>query len=69
MKYLTLEGQYGVYYFYHFPFLNHFCNRELIYIHFFLMHALEETIMDARENKKKGANFTILYQGLMFHLF
>lgn len=69
MKYLALEGRHSVYYFYHFPLLNHFCNREFVCIPFFLMHALEETMMDVREKKKKGANFTILHQGLMFYLF
>lgn len=58
MKYLTLKGRHGVYYFYHFPLLNHFRNREFICIMFFLMHALEETVMDVREKKKKETNFT-----------
>lgn len=56
MKYLTLEGKYGVYYFYHFPLLNHFRNRELVCIPFFLTHALEEIVMDVSE-KKKGGQF------------
>ena len=32
MKYLTLEGRFGVYYYYHFPLLNHFRNRDFISI-------------------------------------
>ena len=66
MEYLTLEGRHSVYYFYHFPLLNHFHNTKLVCISFFSMHALEETKMDVREKKKKGANVTILHQGLMF---
>lgn len=56
-----LEGRHGVYYFYHFPLLNHFRNRELVCISFFSMHALEEIEMDVREKRKKGANVTILH--------
>ena len=63
-----LEGRHGVYYIYHFPLLDHFCNREFVSIPFFLLHALEDTIIDVREKKEKVANFTILQQGLMFHL-
>lgn len=69
MKYLMLEGRHIVYYFYHFPLLDHFRNREFVSIPFFLMHTLEDTVMNVREKKKKGANFTILHQGLMFCLF
>ena len=69
MKYLTLKGRYGVFYYYQFPLLNHFHNRDLVCLPFFLMHALEEIVMDAREKSRKGENFTILYQGLMFRLY
>ena len=31
MKYLTLEGKFGFYYYYHFPLLNHFRNRDFIF--------------------------------------
>lgn len=54
MKYLTLEGRYDVYYFYHLLLLNHFRNRELVCIPFFLMHALEEMVMDVRGKKERG---------------
>jgi hypothetical protein len=52
--------KYGVYYYYHSLLFNHFHNRELVCIPFFLMHALKDTIMNVREKSKKGANFTIL---------
>lgn len=69
MKYLMLEGRHGVYYFYHLSLLNHFYNREFVSIPFFLFHALEDSVIDVKEKKKKGANFTILHQGIMFGLF
>lgn len=35
MKYFTLEGRYGVFYYYQLPFLNHLRNKDLISIPFF----------------------------------
>ena len=69
MRYLTLEGRFGVCYYYHFPLLNHFRNRDFISIPFFLLHSLEDMINDVREKKSKGLNFTIIHQGLIFHLY
>ena len=69
MKYLTLEGKFGIYYYYHFPLLNHFRNRDFISISFFLLHYLEEMIRYVREKRSKGNNFTIIHQGLIFRLY
>ncbi len=69
MKYLTLEGRFGVYYDYHFPLLNHCRIRNFISIPFFLLHSLEDIVSDAREKKNKGLNFTIIHQGLIFFLY
>ena len=69
MKYLMLEGKFGVYYYYHFPLLNHFRNRDFISIMFFLLHSLEDMISDVRGKRSKGKKFTILHQGLIFRLF
>ena len=52
MKYLMLEGRFGVYYYYHFPLLNHFRNRDFISILFFLLHSLEDMISDVREKRR-----------------
>ena len=54
MKYLMLEGRFGVCYYYHFPLLNHFRNRDFISIPFFLLHSLEEMINDIREKRVKA---------------
>ena len=64
-----LEGRFGVYYYYHFPLLNHFRNRDFISIPFFLLHSLEDMVSDVREKRNKGHNFTIIHQGLIFHLY
>ena len=69
MKYLTLEGRYGVCYYYHFPLLNHFFHRDFIFLPFFLLHELEDIIVDVKEKKKKGVSFTVLHQGLIFRLY
>ena len=69
MKYLTLEGRFGVYYYYHFPLLNHFRNRDFISIPFFLLHSLEDMISDIWDKRNKGANYAILHQGLIFRSF
>ena len=69
MKYLTLEGRFGVYYYYHFLLLNHFRNRDFISILFFLLHSLEDMVTDVREKRNKGQNFTIIHQGLIFRLY
>ena len=69
MKYLTLEGRFGVCYYYHFPLLNHFRNKDFFSIPFFLLHSLEDMINDVREKKCKGLNFTIIHQGLIFRLY
>ena len=66
MKYLTLEGRYGVCYYYHFTLLNHFRHRDFISIPFFLLHDLVDMVIDVKEKMRKGVNFTILHQGLMF---
>ena len=59
MRYLTLEGRFGVCYYYHFPLLNHFRNKDFISIPFFLLHSLEDMINDVREKKSKDLNYTI----------
>ena len=69
MRYLTLEGRFGVCYYYHFPLLNHFRNKDFISIPFFLLHSLEDMINDVREKKSKGLNYTIFHQGLIFRLY
>lgn len=69
MKYFTLEGSYGVFYYYHFPLLNHFCNHDSISIPFFLLHALESTVKQVRHCMSQDRNFTILHQGLIFQLY
>ena len=69
MKYLMLKGRFGVYYYYHFPLLNHFRNRDFISIPFFLLHSLEDMVSDVREKRSKGHNFTIIHQGLIFRLY
>ena len=69
MRYLTLEGRFGVFYYYHFPMLNHFRNRDFISIPFFLLHSLENMVIDVREKRSKGLNFTIIHQGLIFCLY
>jgi hypothetical protein len=69
MKYLMLEGRYGVYYYYHFPLLNHFRNRDFVSIPFFLLHSLEDMVSNVKVKRKKGANFTIIHQGLIFRLY
>ena len=61
MKYLTLEGRYGVCYYYHFPLLNHFHHYDFISIHFFLLRELDDTVVDVKEKMRKGVNFTILH--------
>lgn len=66
MNYLTLEGRYGVCYSYHFPLLNHFWHHDFISIPFSLLHDLVDTIINVKDIMKKGVNFTILHQGLMF---
>ena len=69
MRYLTLEGRFGICYYYHFPLLNHFRNRDFISIPFFLLHSLKDMVVDVREKKSKGLNFTIIHQGLIFRLY
>ncbi len=68
MRYLTLEGRYGVYYYYHFPLLNYFYHWDFISIPFFILHELENTIINVKGKMRKGANITILDQGLIFTL-
>ncbi len=46
MKYLTLEGRYGVCYYYHFPLFNHFHHHGFILLPFFLLHDLKDSIVD-----------------------
>ena len=53
MRYLTLEGRFGICYYYHFPLLNHFRNRDFISILFFLLHSLEDMVVDVREKRVK----------------
>lgn len=55
MKYLTLKGRFGVSYYYHFPLLNHFRNRDFISIPFFLLHSLEDMVIDIRAKSIKGS--------------
>ncbi len=69
MKYLILEGWYGVCYSYHFPLLNHFRHHDSISIPFFLLHELVYILTNVKEKMKKGANYTILHQGLMSYLY
>ncbi len=69
MRYLTLEGRFGVYYYYHFSLLNHFRNRDFISIPFYLPHSLEDMVVDISEKRSKGKNYTIIHQGLIFHLY
>ena len=69
MKYLTLEGGFHVFYYYHFPLLNHFRNRDFISITFFLFHSLEDMIAGVYEKRSKGKSFTIIYQGHIFRLY
>ncbi len=69
MKYITLEGKFGVYYYYHFPLLNHFRKRDFISIQFYLLHSLEDMVNDVREKRSKGFNVTIIHQGLIFRLY
>ena len=69
MKYLTLEGRYGVYYYYHFPLLNQFFHHDLIRIPFFLLHELEDIVIDIKEKMGKRVNFTILHQEILFKLY
>lgn len=60
MKYFTLEGRYGIFYYYHLPFLNHLRNKDLIFILFFLLHFMDANIKDIAQAKKKGKDFPIL---------
>ena len=69
MRYLTLEGRFDVCYYYHFSLLIHFRNRDFISIPFYLLHSLEDMVADVREKRNKGKNFTIIHQGLIFHLY
>ena len=69
MKYLSLEGMYGVFYYYHFYLLNHFCHIDLIFIMFFLLHELEDIIIDVKEKMRKEVSFTILHEGLLFRMY
>ena len=61
MKSLTLEGRYGVFYYYHFPLLNHFHHHDFISLPLFLLHKLEDIVIDVKEKMKKWVNFTILH--------
>ena len=69
VKYLTLKGRFGVYYYYHFSLLNHFRNRDFICIPLILLHFLEDMVSDVREKRSEGHNFTIINQGLIFQLY
>ena len=69
IKYLTLEGRYGVFYYYHLSLLNYFHHHDFVLLHFFLLHELEDNVIDVKEKMRKGVNFTILHQGLMFRLY
>ncbi|XP_059073040.1 uncharacterized protein LOC131035524 isoform X1 [Cryptomeria japonica] len=69
MKYFTLEGRYGFFYYYHLPFLNHLKNKDLISIPFFLLRSLDYNVKDIAEAKKKGKEFPILHQGLILRLY
>ena len=69
MNYLTLEGRYGVYYYYHFPCLNHFCHCDFISVPFFLLNELVDIVFDVKEKMRKGDNYTILHQGLILYLY
>lgn len=65
IKYFTREGKFIVYYFYHFPFLNHLRHIALISIMFYLLHSIEYNI----EANKNDKNNVILHQGLLFRLY
>ena len=69
MKYLMLKGRYGVYYYYHFPLLNNFHHHDHIFIPFFLLHDLIDAVVNVKDKMRKGVKYTILHQGLMFHLY
>lgn len=59
MKYLTLEGRYGVFCYYHYPLLNHFYHHDYIYIMFLLLHELVDTVSDIKEKIEKRVNFIL----------
>ena len=69
LKYLTLEGRYGVFYYYHFPLLNHFHHHDFISLSFFLLHDLKDIVIDVKDKMRRGFNFTILHLGLIFRFY
>lgn len=46
MKYFTLKRRHKVFYYYHLPLLNHFCNNDLLCLSFYLLHSIESSIKD-----------------------
>ena len=69
INYFTLESGYGVYYYYHLPFFNHIHNKDLICVLFFLLHTLDNNVLESLEAFNLGRKPIILQQGLSFHQF
>jgi len=71
MKYFTLEGQFKVYYHYHFALLNHFRKKMEISFPFFLFSSLENSIKSTKEVQVKNPNYPLIpiHQGLILRLY
>lgn len=72
MKYVTLEGRYNTYYFYHFPLLNHLRHKVLLSFPLFLLMDLEnlvEKCVDSAALNPNEPTPLLLHQGLILRLY
>ncbi len=69
MRYITLEDQFEILYFYHFPILNHFRNLDQISFLFLLLNFTEDIIFKARRKEEDGRPFYFIHEGFMNKLY
>lgn len=62
MEYITVDGHFTIVYGYHFSLLNHFCNKVMISLPYYLRYSLKKSLED---NKKNPNRFSILHTGLI----
>lgn len=72
MKYVTLEGRFKVFYFYHMPLLNHLRHKMILNFPFFLLTSLENLIKESHEASALNPNLPPplpLHHGLILKLY
>ena len=68
MHHVTLEEGVKIFYYYYFPLLNHFRNKDYISFPFLPLHFMEDYVWNIREKCEEGKNCNF-YQALISFLF